>query len=105
MKKRIFIFISIFIILISAGWFIYTDWKKEQLEEMVYEHLVEEQQIPKHEILTLSAFNANLPGEKKYLVAVTLNDDPNTYYYYRMSNGSIALESYTDENNEEHVSP
>lgn len=29
----------------------------------------------------------------------------NTYYYYRVSNGSIALESYTDENKEEHVSP
>lgn len=91
--------------MISGGWFLYIDSKKDRLEEIVYDYLVEDKQVPKEDILNLSAFNANLPQDKNYLVGVKLKHDPNTYYYYRMSNGSIALESYTDEKNEEHVSP
>ncbi len=104
-KKKIYTSLSISVIIIIGGWFLYIDSKKEQLEEMVYEHLVEDKQVPKDEIMSITAFNANLPNEKNYLVSVKIINDPNTYYYYRASNGSIALESYTDENNVEHVSP
>ena len=104
-KKRIYTTLTIFVIIIIGGWSLYIDSKKEQLEEMVYEHLVEDKQVPKNEIMSVTAFNANLPKDKNYLVSVKLMNDPNTYYYYRLSNGSIALESYTDENRLEHVSP
>lgn len=104
-KKRIYTTLTIFVIIIIGGWSLYIDSKKEQLEEMVYKHLVEDKQVPKNEIMSVTAFNANLPKEKNYLVSVKLMNDANTYYYYRKSNGSIVLESYTDENREEHVSP
>ncbi|WP_321284249.1 hypothetical protein [Exiguobacterium profundum] len=105
MRKIIYTTLTISVIIIIGGWFFYIDSKKEQLEGMVYEHLVEDKQVPKNEIMSVTAFNANLPKDKNYLVSVKLMNDPNTYYYYRVSNGSIALESYTDENREEHVSP
>lgn len=105
MRKKIYTTLTISGIIIIGGWFFYIDSKKEQLEGMVYEHLVADKQVPKNEIMSVTAFNANLPKDKNYLVSVKLMNDPNTYYYYRVSNGSIALESYKDENKEEHVSP
>ncbi|GIO21448.1 hypothetical protein [Oceanobacillus sp. J11TS1] len=99
MKKIIWIIILIIGIGISGYFFC----AKNNLENDVIEHVMVEKNIPKENIVSSKAFVANLPGVRNYMVSIKIENDTNTYFYYKNKNDEIILESYTDENGEEHV--
>ena len=92
-----------FLLLVSFAAYQFVIYEKQKLEEAVVEHVIEEKNITKDEIVLYSAFISNLPGERNFMVSVQLNDDPRTYFYVRGRENKIYLESYTDENRVEHL--
>lgn len=102
MKKNLGITLLVLLV-IGIGIFGYIVYEKNKLENDIVDHLVTEKNILEEDILSSEAFIANLPGSKNYMVSIKIENDTNTYFYYKNENEEIILESYTDENGEEHI--
>ena len=102
MKKKLGITVLIILIIgIAVSGYVF--YAKNKLENDVIEHVMIEKNIPKESIISSDTFIANLPGSKNYMVSIKIENDTNTYFYYKNENDEIILESYTDENGEEHI--
>jgi flagellar basal body-associated protein FliL len=98
MKKRFFIkliaSVIIFIGFAGGGVWSYFAYKKQDTEKAV-EHYLIDNGTKKSEIKSLQPFIANLEGDKNYMVAVKLEKDKKTYYYYKeRDKNRVVLESY-----------
>ncbi|WP_078578377.1 hypothetical protein [Salipaludibacillus agaradhaerens] len=102
MKRKFRIIISI-ILMIGIGISGYIFYAKNKLESDVIEHVMVEMKIPTESIESSEAFIANLPGLRNYMVSIKIENDTNTYFYYKDKNDDIILESYTDENGVEYI--
>lgn len=65
------------------------------VEARVTEYLIEQESIEENSIVLSDSFIANLPGARNWMVAIKLEDDERTYYYYSQK-GQVYLESYTE---------
>lgn len=102
MKRKIWITLLILFI-IGIGVFGYIIYENNKLENAIVDYLVTEKNIPEENIISSKTFIANLPGKRNYMVSVKIENDTNTYFYYKNENDEIILESYTDENGKEHM--
>ncbi|GGF36196.1 hypothetical protein GCM10010954_38990 [Halobacillus andaensis] len=102
MKKILFVTILI-LILCAGGMLGYINYKKSSTETRVIKYLKTEENVSEEKIDSTEPFLANLPGDRNFMVSVSLKGDQNLYYYYENEDNQIVLESYTDENGYEHV--
>lgn len=80
------------ILVLIIGYGVYDLYKINAAKTFVGEYL-EEEGYADDEISGLNGFRANLPGDRHWMVAVRLKDDPKTYYYFETRN-ELILESY-----------
>jgi len=101
-KFKVILSVVILLILVIGSTLAFNKYKMKTLEEDVFEYVMKEKKVSRND-LTGGAYYSKLQGDKKYLVDVKIKGDSNIYAYYRNKNNQIKLESYMDENREEHV--
>lgn len=69
------------------------DFYKINAVKAFVEVYLEEEGHTDNKIRVLEKFRTNLPGDRHWMVAVTLKDDPKTYYYFKTKN-KLVLEFY-----------
>lgn len=79
----------------------YVQYKFFTVENSIAKYLLNEKRIAESPF-KIEPFIANLPGNKKWMVSVKLEDNSATYFYYVNKKGQIVLESYV-KNGTEHV--
>ncbi|WP_409296776.1 hypothetical protein V1498_02680 [Peribacillus sp. SCS-26] len=93
MKKIMLLSIALVIVLAGGVWS-YFAYKKNDAKDAVHDYLIQKG-ADEREIKTIEPFIANLPGDRNVMVAVKLDKDEKTYYYFKDSDDGVVLESYT----------
>lgn len=85
-KKKIFIILFVFIIVLVGGFYTYLQIKYNSLENSLRDHLINVERYSDSDIISIKAKLSKMPT---YPVYVRFADDPNTDYIFTDGNGDV----------------